>query len=181
MAITKTVGKIFMSFEAEEKWLNELAEQGWRLIEYNSNELTENSYTFEVDLNARNMRYKIDFRPIKNADEFEEYKVLFEESGWTPIAKNHRAYKYIFISEEGREIYSHNISYIERLQNLRKVKMIQLFTFLAGSLIIAALYFINDSEWALPCLFFFTLVELKFVYTILKCTRSIKQLKQQIG
>ncbi len=178
MPITKTLHKMFSSFEAEEKWLNELAEQGWRLIDYDSNELTDASYTFEVDLNAKNMRYKIDFRPIKNVEEFEDYKALFEESGWTPLAKNHRSYKYIFIAEEGREIYSHNISYIERLQNLRKVNIIQLLTLFTGLLIVATLYFINGSYWAIPCAVLITIFGLKFIYTIIKCTHSIKQLKQ---
>lgn len=178
MAITKTLHKMFSSFEAEEKWLNELAEQGWRLIEYNSNELTEASYTFEVDLNAKNMRYKIDFRPIKSKEEFEDYKALFEESGWTSLAKNHRSYKYIFIAEEGREIYSDNSSYIERLQNLRKVNITQLLIFLAGSLFVVALYFIKDYDWVISCAILLTLVELKFIFTIVKCTFSIKKLKQ---
>ena len=89
MAITKTRGKKFRSFEAEEQWLNEQAESGWRLIDYRNNELLGSRYIFEVDLSVKGKHYRIDFRTLKNNEEFEDYIELYHEAGWDLIAKNY--------------------------------------------------------------------------------------------
>ncbi|MGN7476250.1 DUF2812 domain-containing protein [Solibacillus silvestris] len=105
MAFTRTLSKKFNSFEDEEHWLNELAQSGWRLVDYSKGGLAENHYHFHVDLDAKNMHYKIDYRTIKNREEFDDYKELFHETGWELIAKNHSYLKYIFISAEGRKFF----------------------------------------------------------------------------
>ena len=107
-------------FEAEERWLNEQAESGWRLIDYSYNEVLGSRYTFEVDLSAKEMRYKVDFRTLKNNEEFEDYIELYHEAGWDLIAKNYRYHKFIFISEEAKEIFTDSTSLIERERNRRK-------------------------------------------------------------
>lgn len=178
MAITKTLRKRFISFEAEEQWLNELAQSGWRLIDYGNDEFSDIHYTFEVDLSATEMRYKIDFRRLKNKDEFEDYKELFHEAGWDLIAKNHRYYKYIFISEKADEIFSDTTSLIEREMHRRKIVSIYVIGFgLAAILSFIAMLF-KDYDWLIVLFIMYSLVTLRYSFTILKINKSISQLKQ---
>ena len=180
MTVTKTLHKKFSSFEAEEQWLDELAQSGWRLIDYGNDEFSDIHYTFQFDPLAKEMRYKIDFRPLKNATEFEDYKELFRESGWDLIAKNHRYYKYIFISEIAEDIYSDTISLIERERQKRK--MISMFVFcscIAGILaFIVKLLFFEDSDWLNVVTIMFLLIALRYSSSIYKCNKTIKRLKQ---
>ena len=71
--------KVFINLEKEEKWLTEMAERGW---EVNKVSLF---YHFTKIVPYKGI-YKIDFREFKNKYDFEDYKSIFEDSGWTHIA-----------------------------------------------------------------------------------------------
>ncbi len=71
--------RFYIDFEKEEKWLNEMAKQGWELcgkfFEYKFRQTVPN-----------NTIIKIDYRTFKNNGDFEDYLTLFSDSGWEHIA-----------------------------------------------------------------------------------------------
>ncbi len=74
--------RFYIDFEKEEKWLNQMAEQGW--------ELCKKSFGYEfhkiVPNNIINTIIKIDYRTFKNNRAFEDYLALFRDSGWEHIS-----------------------------------------------------------------------------------------------
>lgn len=150
MPVTKTLRKRFHSFEQEEKWLNELADLGWRLVEFGDGEMNL-AYTFELDSAVKGMHYKIDYRMMKNKSEFEDYVTLFEETGWQQVPCKWNNHKYIFISNVARDIYSDNASLIERERQRRKMDLIG-FTIVFVALMGAAIWYYYRREDYLPVL-----------------------------
>ena len=178
MAISKVLAKRFNSFEAEEQWLKEQAECGWRLIDYGREGLfDETKYEFEVDLEARNVHYKIDYVHFKSDADFEDYKELFHESGWELITKNKDYDKQIFISKSNKEIFSDNLSLIKRQQRRRSGVMLS-FTIFSMTAIIAAItsYFTNY-DWLKSVTLIFILLTLNRLYTLYKYSKKIRHYK----
>lgn len=178
MAIRKTLRKRFTSFEVEEQWLNELAQSGWRLIDYGKDDLSEIHYTFEADTTAKKIHYKIDFRPLKNKEEFEDYKTLFHEAGWEIVAKNHRYFKYIFISDKANEIFSDTSSLIEREKHRRKNISFYFCGFGLVALVSLIVLLVKDFEELNVLVIMFSIVAIRYSFEIFKCNRSIRQLKK---
>jgi hypothetical protein len=69
----------FVDLDKEERWLNELAGQGHLL----SGKLGI-SYRFESG-EPGSAVFRIDYRMFKRAADFEDYRMLFEDSGWQHI------------------------------------------------------------------------------------------------
>ncbi|MEK4129648.1 DUF2812 domain-containing protein [Solibacillus sp. FSL W8-0474] len=177
MAITRTLNKRFNSFEAEEQWLNELAQSGWRLVDYDKKEIGENYYVFQVDLDAVKMRYKIDFRSLKDKEEFDDYKELFHEAGWELIAKNHYYMKHIFISNEGKDIYSDQLSLIDRERRRRNIMSFYVIGFTAAVIgaYIATFYF--DYDWLNALIIMGIPVVIWYSYGLYKFHKKVRQLQ----
>lgn len=72
--------KFFVNLEKEEQWLNELAAQGYLLASKSGIR-----YGF-VSGEPGSAVYRIDYRTFKRAADFEDYRMLFEDSGWQHIA-----------------------------------------------------------------------------------------------
>jgi len=72
--------KIFVDMDKEEKYLNDMAKKGYLLEKYSSLGI----YTF-IKVEPKDLHYKIDYRMFKNESKFEQYKVLFEDTGWVHI------------------------------------------------------------------------------------------------
>lgn len=72
--------KIFVDMDQEEQYLNAMARSGYVLKRYNS----LGFYTFEKST-PQNLHYKIDYRVFKAKREYEEYKLLFQDSGWIHV------------------------------------------------------------------------------------------------
>ncbi|GIP28550.1 hypothetical protein J23TS9_36800 [Paenibacillus sp. J23TS9] len=71
--------KFFTNFDHEEQWLNEMAMQGYALV--------GKSFAYEfAQVQPENSNYRMDYRIFKTRQDFEDYKALFEDSGWTHIA-----------------------------------------------------------------------------------------------
>ncbi|GIO32635.1 MULTISPECIES: DUF2812 domain-containing protein [Paenibacillus] len=71
--------KFFTNFDREEQWLNEMARQGYRLV--------NKSMTYEFETaKPEEANYRIDYRTFKTRRDFEDYKALFEDCGWTHVA-----------------------------------------------------------------------------------------------
>ncbi|MEI0736532.1 DUF2812 domain-containing protein [Paenibacillus sp. JTLBN-2024] len=71
--------KIFTNFDREEQWLNEMARQGYQLINKSV------AYEF-APAKPEEANYRIDYRFFKTRQDFEDYKALFEDCGWTHVA-----------------------------------------------------------------------------------------------
>ncbi|WP_239618054.1 DUF2812 domain-containing protein [Cohnella mopanensis] len=71
--------KWFHNFDKEEKWLNELASQGYMLVRKSI------GYEFQR-VKPEKAIIRIDYRTFKNREDFEDYRALFEDSGWQHIA-----------------------------------------------------------------------------------------------
>lgn len=72
--------RFFTKLEEEEKWLNDMARQGYLLTRK-----TLLGYVFEP-CGTTNAIIKMDYRIFKKRDDFEDYRALFEDSGWEHIA-----------------------------------------------------------------------------------------------
>jgi Protein of unknown function (DUF2812) len=70
--------KYFIDFDKEEKWLNELAKEGYQL--------EEKSFGYKFcQAQPENAITKIDYRKFKKNEDFIDYCTLFEDSGWKHI------------------------------------------------------------------------------------------------
>lgn len=67
--------KFFIDFDKEEKWLEEMAKEGYQL------KGTFLGYKFEKG-EPEETTIRIDFRKFKKKEDFDDYKALFEDSGW---------------------------------------------------------------------------------------------------
>ena len=175
MSVTKTLRKKFYSFEQEEQWLNELADLGWRLIKFDDG-VTDFAYTFELDPTVKGMHYKIDYRMLKNKEEYEDYVTLFEEAGWqlVPIKWNNN--KFIFLSAEAKDIYSDGTSLIERERMRRKTYLIVFIVFLVGNFGLGILYYFTKYEALLFSLVGYSFALVYLGWHILIRTKKMKQL-----
>jgi Protein of unknown function (DUF2812). len=72
--------KFFINFDKEEKWLNDMARQGYLFTKK-----TLFGYVFEPH-KPENAIIKLDYRIFKRRGDFEDYCALFEDSGWEHIA-----------------------------------------------------------------------------------------------
>lgn len=71
--------KFFTNFDHEEQWLNEMARKGHVLV--------GKSMTYEFAAShPEEANYRIDYRSFKSRQDFEDYKALFEDSGWMHVA-----------------------------------------------------------------------------------------------
>ena len=156
----------FKSFDEEEQWLTEQAQKGWRLVSYDSEEFDDCVYKFVQDEAAKEYRYKIDFREFTSKTDFEDYKELFNETGWTLLSKNRSYVKHIFISTSGEEIFSDQASIIEReVRRYRSAKVNAIGSFVVAVIAAGLLYYF-DFEY--KGLFYGTLMCLgaTWMYTI---------------
>lgn len=142
--MVKKFSKKFETFEAEEKWLMELAQDGWRLVSYEDNDVETNTYKFVKDSSASQLHYQIDYRSFNKKSDYEEYKALFTEAGWTMLSKSWIYSKHIFISTTKNKIFSDNISQIEREINRYRVAKLYGGLFVLQAIITAILYIYFD-------------------------------------
>jgi Protein of unknown function (DUF2812) len=71
--------KFFIDFDKEEKWLEEMAQQGWQL------ENRTVGYQFR-QTQPEDTVIRIDYRKFKTQEDFVDYCTLFEDSGWKHLA-----------------------------------------------------------------------------------------------
>lgn len=178
MAITRTLNKRFNSFEAEEQWLNELAQSGWRLVDYSKEEMSDNRYEFQVDLEAKHMRYNIDYRTLKNKEEFDDYKEIFLETGWELIAKDHHYIKHIFISGEEQAIFSDQLSRVDRERRRSKTVLIFIIVFGIAAIATLSAKLLFHHEFLNVLIIFYTVLAFKYSYSFYKIKKRIRQLQQ---
>lgn len=112
----KKISKVFMpwNFEKEQAWLEEQASEGWSL------EKTFFNYRF-VKAEAQEMVYRVDYFSITNKKKMEEYKAIFEESGWEFVHSS-IGWHYFRIpaSQYDTDIYSDPQSRIDQLKRVNQ-------------------------------------------------------------
>lgn len=72
--------KIFLDFEKEEQYLNDMVKKGYHLKKYSAFGFYYFTYGEKQDL-----KYHIDYRTFKNKKDFEDYKAMFEDFGWEHV------------------------------------------------------------------------------------------------
>ncbi|MED5101776.1 MULTISPECIES: DUF2812 domain-containing protein [Niallia] len=166
----KKVTKRFSDFSKEEEWLQSMLNEGWILKGYDSEDIGDCHYIFERTQSEKshNIIYKIDFRNFDKKREFEEYKEIFQDSGWTLLSKSKWYSKHIFYrassTNEQSDIFSDQESYIEREK--RKRTSLLMYTGLAsiGFIIFIVLWIIFD--YAYFGAFGLSLLYVSYKYTI---------------
>ena len=118
--------KFFTDFEKEEKWLNEMAREGYAF--------TKKSIGYEFQpAEPERASIKIDYRSFKNKESFEDYRALFDDSGWKHIAGTKSSGLQYFKrkDESGSEdIFSDIDSKAGRYQRLAHMWITLAFTFI---------------------------------------------------
>lgn len=107
--------KFFTKFDQEEKWLNDMARQGCRFIKK-----TSFGYEFEPEKPVI-ATVKMDYRIFKKQEDFEDYRALFEDSGWEHISGTKSSgYQYFKNMDElgSEEIFSDVDSKASRYKRL---------------------------------------------------------------
>lgn len=109
--------RLFLNFDREEQWLNGMARQGYRL------EGKSFGYRFRraapEDANIR-----IDYRRFRRQSDFEDYRAIFEDSGWEHLAGTKGSgHQYFRQKEEGPadDIFSDADSKAARYLRLSRV------------------------------------------------------------
>lgn len=106
--------RFFLDFHKEERWLEHLASQGWRLKKQSI------VYTFEP-APPEQANIKIDFRIFKKKQDFIDYRSLFEDSGWRHISGTKNSGNQYFMKtggNGGEDIFSDASSRAERYKRL---------------------------------------------------------------
>lgn len=109
------VYKFFFNVDKEEQWLNEMAKRGYRLVGKSV------GYEFVPGPPDRTT-VKIDYRSYKTKEDFEDYKALFEDCGWTHVAGSRNSgFQYFRGAEGNEEIFSDTDSKAARYKKISQM------------------------------------------------------------
>ena len=139
----KRVYKWFFDFAKEERWLSEMARDGYALVTIDF----LGRYTFQQVERPR-PTYRIDYRVFSHASDFEEYCALFEDSGWNHLwGTKNSGVQYFVQAEEGApdDIFSDMAS---RAGRYKRLSAMWLSVFMAFVPIAVALIMTNQYGFA---------------------------------
>lgn len=109
--------KFFFNTLKEEKWIQEMAEDGWLI------EKVGLGYTFrEVEKKSYNL--KMDYRIFSKQAEFDEYVTMYNDFGWNHIAGNRGSGSQYFIHKDNEvqnELFSDEDSQRARIVRIQKM------------------------------------------------------------
>jgi len=106
--------KFFLDFEKEEKWLEKMSEEGWLLRKGSL------LYHFE-QVEPKKREIRIDYREFGSKKDFENYKTIFEDSGWRHLSgtKSSGSQYFLKVNEDSTgEIFSDELSKAGRYKRL---------------------------------------------------------------
>ena len=122
--------KLFIDYDKEEKWLNEMAKKGYEL------ENVSFGYKFR-SIKPETVTFRIDYRTFKKKEDFIDYCILFKDSGWEHIVGSKQSglqyFKRINETSEG-DIFSDAISKAGKYKRLSDM----LIVLVAPCLVISA-------------------------------------------
>lgn len=162
---TKLLTKKFASFEAEEKWLNALAKNGWLLVSYRNDDFGKTDYTFEKHERAMEGHYKIDFVTFKNRDDFDEYAAILEEGGWELLAKSENYDKLISFSTTAQRLFSDSASASMRDERKQKKASRNAWIFVGIAALCGIGYWIFDNMAWLAFAIIYAATSVHFIVT----------------
>ena len=119
--------KFFLRFDKEEKWLEDMAKQGWLLSQKFL------FYEFQKPV-PENKTIRIDFIRPKSEQDFMDYCTLFEDSGWKHIAGTKTLGTQYFLKrndDSSEDIFSDKISKARRYKLLSVLWLIWVMSFLS--------------------------------------------------
>lgn len=90
--------KIFIDINKEEVYLNEMAKKGYIFKKY-----TQFGVYHFIKSDPQNLNYRIDYRGFSKKTDFEDYKSLFDDSGWKHVYGTKSSYNQYFLPKEGTE------------------------------------------------------------------------------
>lgn len=118
--------KFFLDFEKEEKWLNQMAKQGY--------DLTGKSLGYRFHkATPKDTVIRIDYRTFKRKEDFEDYRMLFRDSGWEHVAGTKSSGTQYFRKVEGddeEDIFSDIPSRAVRYKKLSHMSLTLAITYL---------------------------------------------------
>ncbi|PIE95054.1 hypothetical protein CO726_13230 [Bacillus fungorum] len=167
----KKIKKKFNNFTEEEQWLQSMLNDGWLLISYDSEEVGPCQYVFESlqHTDQKKLIYKIDFRNFNKKEDFQEFKNIFEDAGWTMLSKSKWYSKHICYTENQNtdiDIFSDIESYGAREKQKMSVLLCYILTCFVGCIALSFLYNIynRSSFLAVGLLSFVTGVKVTLDY-----------------
>lgn len=107
--------RFYLNLEEEEKWLADMAKQGWEL-----SQKTVIGYRFRQSA-PQDAVIRIDYRKLNTTAGFEDYQMLFRDSGWEHIegTKSSGVQYFKKVGKEGEtEIFSDTASKAARYRRL---------------------------------------------------------------
>lgn len=119
--------KLFWDFDAEEKYLNDMASKGYILKKYSM----FGFYHFELS-QPQKLNYKIDYRVFNDREEFENYIALFEDAGWKHVSGTKRSGVQYFLpmnEKAGTDIFSNRASAAMRYKTFYDICMVNFICF----------------------------------------------------
>lgn len=132
--------KIIPDFVNEEKFLNEMALQGYYLEKYNSLGV----YTFREE-EPQSLCYRIDYRTFSSKKQFEDYCALFEDAGWEHVYGTRHSGSQYFLPIPGRaqtdDIFS------DKESKAGRYKRYSSQCFASLMLMITWLFILNSDNW----------------------------------
>lgn len=138
--------KIFLRFDKEEKWLEEMAGQGWL---FSGKFLLYHFQKVEPEVKT----IRIDYRGMKSREDFLDYCTLFEDSGWQHIAGtlNSGTQYFLKVNEDSTEdIFSDGLSKAGRYKRLSDIWLFLFVPFLTLLLSMETGGFINPDTLFTP-------------------------------
>lgn len=106
--------KFFLRFDNEEKWLENMANQGWMLYR-------KSFFYYFRNIAPEDKTIRIDYREFKSEKDFSDYCTLFEDSGWQHISgtKSTGAQYFLKTDDDSTEdIFSDTLSRAGRYKRL---------------------------------------------------------------
>ncbi|MFW6035845.1 MAG: DUF2812 domain-containing protein [Halothermotrichaceae bacterium] len=174
----KRVFKLILAWqeEKEEKWLREMAQKGWLLKSY-----FLGLYTFEKAEPADYI-YKFDYIGGRNIDK-EEYLSIFRDAGWEHVTE-FAGWQYFRVKADNcryPDIYSDNISRIEKYRSLLRILYIGFFINLLN---ILNLFFnmetFNSGRFVKSTRIFVLLILIILFYAIYRIRKVKKKLEDEL-
>ncbi len=163
--------KIFGNFTEEENYLNEMSKNGY-IFKKNT---IFGFYHFKKET-PTNLNYKIDYRSFKTKPDFNNYIVLFEDSGWKHISGDKNSGRQYFLpmnTNSSDDIFSDKDSSDDRYKTFFKISqsMSALFTFLIVFILsqgIENLWFQTPGLWNLEGALFIKAFLFEFPFVLLR-------------
>lgn len=106
--------KIFFRFDKEEKWLEQMAAQGWLLFK-------KSFFYYFQEITPEEKTIRADYRMFNSNQDFSNYCCLFEDSGWRHIAGTKSSGTQYFLKdspESSNDIFSDEFSKAGRYKRL---------------------------------------------------------------